>query len=324
MPKVSVIIPAYNAMAFLPTTLDSVLQQTFSDYEVIIVNDGSSDGIVHWFTQIIDVRVKLITQENQGPAAARNNGITNSQGDYIAFLDADDIWEATKLEKQVAILEANPTIGLVYSWVGSIDAQGNIDNKIRKNIFEGNVWEKILEHNIIECGSNPMVRRKCFDNVGVFDPCLAYAQDWEMWVRIASRYAFKVVDETLVYYRSHPSNRSKNWQIMEQNYNLIFEKSFAFAPEYLSPEDLENLENRIYGFANLRIAWKALQSGDYQKAVYFRKLAVARHPELRHLRNYIILGIAIILVQIFGIHGYNQIRNTAYNIIGRKVSSIAG
>ncbi|WP_427161674.1 glycosyltransferase family 2 protein [Aliinostoc sp. HNIBRCY26] len=324
MPKVSVIIPAYNAMAFLPTTLESVLKQTFNDYEVIVINDGSSDGIIDWFTQVTDIRVKLISQENQGPAAARNHGINQAQGEYLAFLDADDIWAENKLEKQVNILDENPTVGLVYSWVGSIDSQGNIGNKVRKNNAEGRVWETIIEHNIIECGSNPMVRRICFEKVGVFDHRLAYAQDWEMWVRVASRYQFQVINETLVYYRSHPNNRSKNWKIMEQNYNLIFEKSFAHAPEYLSVEDLKTLENRIYGFANLRIAWKALQSGDYQQAADFRQKAVQRYPQLSSLRNYLVLGAAIILVRIFGIQGYNKIRDIIYNIIGKRVSSIAG
>jgi glycosyltransferase involved in cell wall biosynthesis len=324
MPKVSVIIPAYNAMSFLPLTLDSVLKQSFSDYEVIIVNDGSSDGIEEWFTQVTDSRVKLISQNNQGPAAARNNGIINAQGDYLAFLDADDIWEATKLAKQVRILAENPGVGLVYSWVGSIDAQGNIGSKIRNNIAEGNVWEKILEHNIIECGSNPMVRRSCFDDVGFFDPRLSYAQDWEMWIRIASRYSFKVINETLVYYRAHPNNRSKNWKIMEDNYKIVFEKSFAAPPKKLNDLDVKQLENRIYGFANLRIAWKALQSGECEKAVHFRKQSVIIYPELRYVRNYRILNFAIILVSILGINGYNKIRNLVYNVMRGRISSIAG
>ncbi|MCJ8280869.1 MAG: glycosyltransferase family 2 protein, partial [Rivularia sp. ALOHA_DT_140] len=121
MPKVSVIIPAYNAMGFLPETLESVLQQTFTDFEILIINDGSSDDIVEWASKISDSRVRLITQINQGVSAARNTGIRNSQGEYIAFLDADDLWEPTKLEKQVNCLKANPGVGLVYTWTTFID-----------------------------------------------------------------------------------------------------------------------------------------------------------------------------------------------------------
>jgi glycosyltransferase involved in cell wall biosynthesis len=92
MPKVSIIIPAYNAMTYLPETVDSVLKQTYNDFEVIVVNDSSTDETEQWVSQIADSRVKLISQENQGAAGARNNGIGHAQGEYIEFLDADDLW----------------------------------------------------------------------------------------------------------------------------------------------------------------------------------------------------------------------------------------
>lgn len=101
MPKVSVVIPAYNAMSYLPETVASVLNQTFEDYEVIVVNDGSKDDIKIWIAQLADTRIKLISQENQGLSGARNTGIAHAQGEYVAFLDADDLWAPTKLEKQV-------------------------------------------------------------------------------------------------------------------------------------------------------------------------------------------------------------------------------
>nr|WP_256498773.1 glycosyltransferase family A protein [Chroococcidiopsis sp. CCNUC1] len=116
MPKVSVIIPAYNAMKYLPATLGSLLSQTFDDFEAIVVNDGSFDETEKWVSQIEDPRVKLICQQNKGLAGARNTGINQATGEYIAFLDADDLWEPSKLEKQVAVLEENPEVGLVYTW----------------------------------------------------------------------------------------------------------------------------------------------------------------------------------------------------------------
>src|SRR4028119_2409178 len=137
MPKVSVIIPAYNAMAYLPETLESVLNQTFTDFEVLIINDGSSDGIVEWASEIKDSRVKLISQENQGLSGARNTGIWSSQGEYLAFLDADDIWEPTKLEKQVQCLEEDNNIGLVSSWVSSINESGDILETYKISNFTG-------------------------------------------------------------------------------------------------------------------------------------------------------------------------------------------
>jgi glycosyltransferase involved in cell wall biosynthesis len=122
MPKVSVVIPAYNAMTYLPETVESVLKQTFTNFEVLIINDGSSDHIMQWVTQISDSRVRLISQENQGLPGARNTGIAQAQGEYVAFLDADDWWEPTKLEKQVRCFEERPGVGLVYTWTALIDA----------------------------------------------------------------------------------------------------------------------------------------------------------------------------------------------------------
>ena len=319
MPKVSVVIPAYNAMPFLPETLVSVFKQTFQDYEVLIVNDGSSDGIEEWVAQITDLRVKFISQINQGLAAARNTGLAHAQGEYIAFLDADDIWKPTKLEKQVRILEENSEVGLVYSWVGSIDHQGEVRGKVRKNNATGDVWKKLIGHNVIECGSNPMVRRACFETVGNFDPKIAYAQGWDMWLRIATHYPFKVIKKPLIYYRAHSNNKSKNWKIMEQNYSLIIEKAF----ESVSTHKLK-FKGRCYGFAYLRIAWKTLQNlnGEYELALHFRQQAVKSYPQLRYSKEYIRLTLAIMLVRLFGMQGYSRVRNLFY-VFKQSLSKLA-
>lgn len=311
MTKVSIIIAAYNAMSFLPETLESVFRQTWSDYEVIIVNDGSSDGIEKWVAQINDSRVKFISQKNQGISVARNNALALAEGEYIAFLDADDLWQSTKLEKQVRILDEHPEVGLVYSWIALIDERSNLQGKIRKNSAEGNIWKKLLEHNLVECGSNPMVRGSCFEDVGLFDPRFTYAQGWEMWLRIARHYPFKAIKEPLVYYRSHSNNSSKNWKALEPNYRAIIEKTFADVPSHL-----QYLKGRSYGFANVYIAWKILQSPseDYQKALHFQKQATIQYPQIRHSQEYIRLSFALTLVRLFGFEDYNKIRNYIYSL----------
>lgn len=167
MPKVSIIIPAYNAMAYLPETLESVLNQTFTDLEVLIINDGSPDGIVEWASEIKDSRVKLISQENQGLSGARNTGIWPSQGEYLAFLDADDIWEAKKLEKQVEYLEKHPDVGLVSSWISNVDRNGNFIDIYDCSEGGKDLTKALFCSNILYCGSNPLVRRICFEKVGV-------------------------------------------------------------------------------------------------------------------------------------------------------------
>ncbi len=111
-------------MSYLPETIANVLEQTYTDFEVLVVNDGSTDNIRSGYQVVDDSRVKLISQTNLGLAGARNTGIKESQGEYLAFLDADDLWESTKLAKQVQVLDSHPEVGLVYTWVAYIDERG--------------------------------------------------------------------------------------------------------------------------------------------------------------------------------------------------------
>jgi len=319
MPKVSVIIPAYNAMNYLPKTLESVLKQTFDDFEVILVNDGSSDGIEDWTAQIIDRRVKLISQENKGLAVARNTGINHSQGDYLAFLDADDIWEPTKLEKQVICLAENSELGLVYTWTAWIDENDNFTGRILKSYAEGYIWQKLITYNVIGCGSVAMVRRSCFDTVGIFDSNLTYFnvnEDWDMWLRIADRYPFKVIKEPLVYYRQSSSSSSRNWHLMEQSFSIVIEKAFSSAPA-----ELFYLKGQSYGSANLCLAWKALQSRDkdYKKAIYFRAAALAQYPWVCFSKEYLSLSLAIILMRWLGGDLYKKLLRIFYFLRRRLI-----
>jgi len=303
MPKVSVIIPAYNAMAYLPEALESVLRQTFTDFEVLLIDDGSSDEIRQWAAGITEARVKLISQENQGVSAARNIGIAKAQGEYIAFLDADDIWEPTKLEKQVRLLESNPAVGLVDTWVVLANEQCKATNKIWISKAEGNVWKQLAEENLLTCGSTPMVRRCCFETVGVFDRNLSIAEDWDMWLRIATHYSFAVVKEPLVRYRQHANNTSKNCQGMLTNFCILIEKNFQFVPSKLL-----YLKNRAYGRANLYIAWRSLQNKDYAEAIHFQQQALARYPQLLYFESYIRLSLILVTTRWFGFQGYSRIR----------------
>jgi len=317
MPKVSVVIPAYNAMTYLPETLSSVLCQTFTNFEVLIVNDGSSDHIEKWASELTEPQVKFLSQANQGPSSARNTGIAQAKGEYIAFVDADDIWEPTKLEKQVRCLDDNPAVGLVYNWTSVVDEQGKATGRVITYDAQGDVLRQILERNIIYCPS-VIVRRCCFDMVGLFEPGLRFNEDWEMWIRIASRYHFAVTKEPLVYYRQHPTNSSKNWQLMEEGYSIVIEKAFKSVPS-----ELEYLKNRSYGHANFSLAWKTLQSRekDYKLAVHFRDRAIAHYPELRFSKEYIRLSLAITLMRHFGADGYSRALKLAYvlrrHILGR-------
>lgn len=303
MPKVSVIITAYNSMVYLPETLESVLRQTFTDFEVLIIDDGSSDHIVQWASELVDARVRLISQENQGVGVARNTGIANAQGEYIAFLDGDDTWEPTKLEKQVCCLDENPKVGLVHTWLLGIDPQSKPTGRVMGSHIEGEVWEKIIERNMVAC-SSAMVRRSCFETVGVLDKNLRFAEDWDMWIRLATRYHFAVIKEPLVGYREHPNSKSKKYASRLQDFRTIIEKAFDSVPF-----ELLYLRNRSYGHINLCIAWKCLQGSeiDYKTANHFRRLAISHYPQLRYSREYIRLSLAITLMQWFGLDGYSKV-----------------
>ena len=287
---VSVIIPAYNAMNFLPETLDSVLSQTFQDFEIIIVNDGSEDNIKEWGSEITDPRVSLISQENKGLPGARNTGITHSNGEYIAFLDADDIWEPTKLEKQVKTFELNPELGLVDTQVFMVDQQNNILYEAGTSYQEGNVLRRAIEENLIMCGSSPTVRRKCFEKVGLFDIDLRGAEDWHMWARIAIHYQFKIIQEPLVRYRQHPHSMSKNWQIMESATERAIEKLFQ-----LLPSNLLWVKKRTHARANIYCAQMARAGGQYKQSLYYCLRAFSYSPQVCLTYDYFRLLIKIIL-----------------------------
>jgi glycosyltransferase involved in cell wall biosynthesis len=307
MPKVSVIIPAYNAMNYLPKAVESVLAQTFTDFEVLIIDDGSLDGIQQWAAQITDPRVSLISQPNQGVSVARNTGINRAQGEYVAFLDADDFWSAAKLEKQVACLAAHPSVGLVDTWITLANEQGEALGEVATTYAAGDVRKQLLETNLLNCGSTPLVRRCCFETVERFDPNLRFGEDWEMWTRIASHYTFAVIEEPLTFYRQHPGNTSKQFQQILPDLSLVIEKNFQAVPEALA-----YLKSRAYGRVNLYVAWKALESQDYQEAIAFSLKALKRYPQLIFSKSYVHLILLIVAKQLLRVESYNKLREVAH------------
>jgi len=217
-PKVSVIIPTYNRADLLPRAIDSVLNQTFKDFELIIVDDGSTDNtkeIVKEY-QKKDERIKYIWQENSGgPAKPKNTGIKNSQGEYIAFLDSDDEWLPEKLEKQLKLLGSSNTLGFVSCNALIIDENNN--RKEKYNSPKNKNFVSLLEGNKIWSCSSVIVKKDIFERLGFFDENLNFGEDWEMWLRIAKRYNFDFVYEPLIKYYLHQNNISS----IETNFKKI-------------------------------------------------------------------------------------------------------
>jgi len=227
--KVSIIIPTYNRTDLLPRAISSVLNQTFQEFELIVVDDGSADStkqVVEEF-QKKDKRIKYIWQENSGgPAKPRNTGIKNSQGEYIALLDHDDEWLPEKLEKQLEIFEKNRQNNLGFVGCNALIVKEDKIQEYKTPKYK-NILPKILERNFIWSCSSVIIKKLVLDKVGFFDENLKIGDDWDMWIRIIiNGYSFDFVDEPLFKYYIHSGNISalKNIKKIAVDYNFLLEK----------------------------------------------------------------------------------------------------
>lgn len=233
MPKVSVIIPLYNGERFIRDALESVLSQTFQDFEMIVVDDGSTD---RGKDIVLDMKgpITYVYQENSGTAAARNQGVLNSRGEYIAFLDQDDRWYPQKLETQIRQLDDNPQIGIVYSDIDLIDDVENIlEHGHLRNLKEPSKEVGLLrmfpEYPRPDAyPSAVLMRREIFLRSGMFDPgfkrnCF---EDVDLWFRIVRKKLgrFFFYPEPLIQIRRHPLQGGRNKQAMEENWLLLAKK----------------------------------------------------------------------------------------------------
>lgn len=209
MPTVSVILPTYNQTRYLAQAIESVLRQTIDDWELVVMDDGSTDQtreVVAPYTR--DPRIRYHVQSHQEGAAARNHGIRVSSGRYVAFLDADDVWLPEKLERQLRLLQAHPEAGLCYTLTRRIDAAGRVlDAAWPPGGYEGDVVAPLVRGSFIIL-STVVVPRACGDRVGWFDESLPAfgAEDFDLWLRLARRYPVVCVREELILYRRHEGN----------------------------------------------------------------------------------------------------------------------
>ena len=208
-PKVSIIIPTYNRADLLPRTIGSVLNQTFRNFELIVVDDGSTDNtreVVKKFEEK-DLRVKYIWQENSGgPAKPKNTGIKVAKGKFIAFLDDDDEWLPEKLEKQIKLFR-NTSNNLAFVGCNILVIEEEKNKIIKRvkmsNYSKGVFFKKLLEGNFIFTSSSVLIKKEVLDKVGFFDTNLKYADDWDLWVRVSEHFSFSFVPEYLLKYYLH-------------------------------------------------------------------------------------------------------------------------
>lgn len=238
-PLVSVIVPAYNAARWIRETIDSVRGQTLRAIEVIVVDDGSCDETAEIVSEVaaLDSRIRLVQQKNAGVGAARNTGIQLASADLIAPIDADDLWEPDKLEKQVKRLsECDRKTGMIYCWSHHIDAYGNDLGFHIPIAVEGDVLQAIILRNFIENGSVPLFRKEVLQEVGPYltrdeqggaEGC----EDWDMYIRVAEAWHIGLVRETLAGYRQCETCMSNSTRSMAKSFRVVMARARRRNPE---------------------------------------------------------------------------------------------
>lgn len=210
MPIISVIIPAYNSGPYLDEAVRSVVAQTFTDWECVVVDDGSTEDLSR--VEKMDPRVRLIRQENRGTQAARNNAILNFTGEFVAFLDHDDIWLPTKLGKQMAALRANTDIAFCHTGFDVIDGEGRRTGPGWAAAHSG--YAEMMRDPGGWCFSSVLLRRSVLAATGLMDEYLMHTGDWDMMLKVAKRGGQVFIPEVLCRYRIHATNTSRNYSMM--------------------------------------------------------------------------------------------------------------
>ena len=230
MIMVSVIIPVYNRAAYIGRAIESVLEQTYRDFEIIVVDDGSTDNTKEALKPYDD-KIRYIYQENQGASGARNAGIKIAEGKYIAFLDSDDIWLPEKLEKQMELFQkSSKKLGVVYCGVSYVD---NKTGQITKTIvpdYKGNVSDIILKRGSGPTTSASVVKKECLKSAGLFDERLFSYEDTDLWIRISQSYKFDYIKDSLVKFLRNHEQLSTNEQVFLKGRELFLSKYSNILP----------------------------------------------------------------------------------------------
>ena len=237
------------------------------------IDDGSKDSTLVIIDSIKDPRKKVFSYPNAGVSESRNRGLEQATGEYIAFLDADDLWTPDKLEAQYKALQENPKAAVAYSWSDWVDESGQFLRSGGHITVNGNAYEKLLLRDFVESGSNPLIRQQALAKVGGFEPSVTPAEDWDMWLRLAAHYEFVAVPLPQILYRISSNSASFNIWKMEAGSLRTIERAFAQAPEsiqylkrevlanrykYLTFKALEGQPERRRGLAATRFFWQAI------------------------------------------------------------------
>jgi glycosyltransferase involved in cell wall biosynthesis len=287
---VSVITAAYNAAAFLETTLRTALGQTFDDLEVVVVNDGSKDDTSDVVRRVMrsDPRVRLVEQPNSGLAATRNRGVREARGELVAFLDHDDLWHSEKIALQVAKLDAERNVALVSCYSALIDTAHRCIGWRYGGEARGDVYAEMLEWDMVSGGSVALVRRSALEDAGLFDESLPMRSDWDMWIRLARRHPFDTVARVLVGYTRSPFSSSRGYERMEEAGRRVLDKARRDDPglatdrhDFFEARDLFAVACACTIDGEVELAWRYL----------LRSLRMTPTPVLRSPRRWALVGV---------------------------------
>jgi glycosyltransferase involved in cell wall biosynthesis len=247
-PLISVIIPTYNHGQFIEEAVESVLAQTYKNFEVIVVDDGSTDN-TREILKKYERGITYIFQNNKGVSSARNHGLSIAKGEVIAFLDSDDVWLPEKLSSQLKIMQGEHSIGLVGCGSYVMDYLGNVEREWVPKHYKSQeeFLQQLSIRNILHNPSCMLVKKECFNRAGFFNECLQFGEDWDMWLRIAKHYKVDFAERPLMKFRKHGFSKSyKRVKIIESNITKIIRDNLS--------QDQERIKRKAYSLMYIDLA----------------------------------------------------------------------
>lgn len=328
MKKVSVVIPTYKVEKYIAAAVQSVLAQTYKNLEVLIVDDESPDRSAEICQQFTDPRVKIVRQKNRGLAGARNTGIRHAQGEYLAFLDGDDIWLPEMLEKNIAHLESSPDVGVSFNRSAFIDEGGNPLGTYTMPELTNIDVACLLRGSPIGNGSAAVIRREVFaaiqyqDNLYgtvedfYFDDRFRQSEDIECWLRIVLQTPWKIegIPDVLTFYRVNSGGLSANFLKQFDSWEKVFEKTRSYAPEKVA-----HLENMARAYQLRYLARSAVRMrSSAAKSLINRALLTYWRILLEEPKRTILTALAAYLLWLLPPSLYSQIDAFASKIKGKN------
>ncbi len=327
MKKVSVIIPVYKAENYIEGTLRSVLNQNHQNLEILIIDDESPDKSIKICQQFTDPRIHIIQQKNRGLAGARNTGIRHAQGEYLAFLDADDLWLADKLEKHIAHLEASPEVGVSFSRSAFIDEKSNPWGLYQMSKLKDITPLDLFCRTPIGNGSAAVFRREVFEKIKFldnrygstedfyFDENFRESEDVECWLRIAIQTNWKIegIPQALTLYRVNSSGLSANLNKKLESWKKLIEKVRSYAPEQIEQWEKPAMAYHLRYLARRAVT---LQAGAESVRMWYQAIFTYWRILIEEPRRTLITGIAAYLIWLLPIPLYTQIEELARKLAG--------